>query len=460
MPDSKNARLLTNRRDDIKHADYDDADASAILKFLDAYNADALTTKPPIKQSKDRREDTLSTSSRLSYASTLHRTAQWLDAEQTTLLDARARHLNEIAQGRLNGTHPSVDSSGVSQNTVHQNQIAWRSFYQFHRHHPDGAAVTLDPEGIVLADRDTDSVDERDMFSPDEIQEMREACQNKRDRAVLELLIYTGQRHNALRMLRVRDVRPSEGESGMLYLPDIDEGLKGADGKRPLLGAQKACEEWLDAHPTGDPEDAFITHVYEWSGHDAIQPGDHLSRDSFGRIPKRLAQRAGVDKRAHPHQFRHYFVTMAVKEHGMSFDTVRHLIGHAESSRELERTYQHLVDDDYIENAELDMGIRDERDESLTPSQCFTCNEPLQPSHTYCPNCGRAYGPDAEQLDDEIETTTTEAAFHADDEAEKAAVRQFIDGLKENPELKNQLLAAVEESDADSLEEAGDRLSR
>lgn len=459
MPKQKSALILKQRREDIETASYPTENKHAITLFLDAYDDNVLTVDPPVKANRDTREQTHSTSTQVAYASTLHRTAQWLAEVDTTLLSCTARDLNQIAQGRLNGTHHSVSSDGITQNTVHQNQVAWRSFYQFHDHHHRGFETAVDAGKIILAERDNNSVDERDIFDAEDIQAMREACRNKRDRAVLELLVYTGQRHNALRLLTVKDVRPEEGESGMLYLPDIEYGLKGADGKRPLLGAQKACREWKQAHPTGEPDDAFITHVYEWSGRD-IDPGDHLSRDGFGRIPKRIAKRAGVDKPANPHAFRHYFTTMAVAEHGMSFDTVRHLIGHAEGTRELERTYQHLVDDDYIEDAEFNMGIRDEKEASLTPSVCFTCNEPLKPSMKYCPNCGQQYGPEADDLEGEIETLTTEAAFDATTADRKQVVKTFIDGLKNDPELKNQLLALMDDVDADSVEDADGSLSR
>lgn len=434
MAENKTQTWLSNRRSEIEDADYDTTVQRAIIDFLDAYNPDNIRLKPPIVQGKDKRESTLAVSSRLAYASTLHRTAQYVH-----LLDCLARELNLFANERLTGAHETTGDDGVSQNTVHQNQIAWRTFYQFHENHPDGADVTADPEGITLVDREETSVDERDMFTSEEVQAMRAATQNKRDRALLELLIYTGQRHNCLRQLTYDDVRPDKGESGVLYIPD-DEGMKGAQGKRPLLGAQKAARAWRRAHPTQEDDDAFFTHIYDWSGHDDIEPGDHLSRQSFGRIPKRIADRADVDKKANLHNFRHYFCTSAIKDHGMSMDTVRHLLGHAPESRELERTYQHLVDDDHIENAELDMGIQDEKEQSLTPSQCPTCNEPLQPSWSVCPNCEQIIGPDAQRVADEVKDSATQDALEAHTEREKEDLQDLLSILRDGDTL-NQLVA-------------------
>lgn len=452
MGGKKTRDWLTDRREDIQTANYSGDAQQAIIDFLDAYNPDKFRLKPPLIEGKDRREDTLEASSRLAYASTLHRTAQWVDLTECT-----GTELNEIAQARLDGRHHSAKDDGLSQNTIHQNQIAWRSFAQFHENHPQDMDIPLDSEDIILIDRDETSVDERDMFDPEEIEAMRNASRNKRDRALLELLIYTGQRHNALRFCRVKDIQPDEGESGKLYIREDIDGMKGADGSRPLLGAQKACREWKRSHPTGNPDHAFITHICDWSGKDSIDPGDPLSKQSFGDTVKRIAKRAGVQKPANPHQFRHYFVTMAISKHGMSFDTVRHLIGHAPGSRELERTYQHLVDEDYIENAELDMGIREQREESLTPEVCPTCDRPLNPDYEYCPSCGMTFSPKAEQIKDDANERKAQAALEATDEETKEKVRIFMDKL-DDPEALNQLSAIVEELGADSIKDADESL--
>jgi integrase len=439
---SKTETYLDNRRDDIQSAPEDGAYrqpiSDAILDFLDAYCPERSVLQPPTIQGE--RDNTLSVSSRLAYASTLHRTAIHLD-----LIDCDARDLNRFADARRHGEHPTVDE-GISANTVHQNQTAWRKFYRFHDAHSEGIEMEADWASIHLCDRDNNVVDERDMFEPEEIEAMRNSCQNKRDRAMLEMLIFTGQRHNALRRLKYRDVRPDKGESGIIYLPD-EEGLKGAEGKRPLLAAQKHVREWRKAHPTKDPDDAFFTQVYDWSGHDSIEAGDHLSRDAFTSTMKRIGERAGVEKPTNPHQFRHYFVTMAASKHGLAFDTIRHLLGHAPDSRELERTYQHLTDDDHIESAEVGMDITEEHEESLTPATCPTCGEPTQSSWSVCPNCEQTLTPDAHAVTNEIQQATTQDAMEDLDDAERHDLQE-LHRLLDDGELINQLVALAQFQDA------------
>jgi hypothetical protein len=77
--------------------------------------------------------------------------------------------------------------------------------------------------------------------------------------------------------LRLKDVKPDEG---IFYLNDDDGDLKGANGKRPLLGAGKAVREWKRQHPTGDPDDYLITHKHKQTNRD----GDDLATSST-RVP-------------------------------------------------------------------------------------------------------------------------------------------------------------------------------
>lgn len=438
---NKTDEYLSNRREQIRNAEYSNKSKEAILTFLDAYNPDHFQIKPPILNNADQRENTLSTSSRLAYASTLHRTAKYLD-----LTECHTRQLNRHASERLNGDHESVDNDGVSENTVHQNQVAWRSFARFHHAHQEGFDINLHPDDIHLVERAESHVDERDMFNSDEIEAMRTACRNKRDRALLESLIYTGQRHNALRQLTFKDIQPHEGNSGVMYLPDIDEGLKGAKGKRPLLAAKQACKEWKRNHPTQEDDGAFFTHIYEWGGHDNIEPGDHLSRQAFGNITKRIAERAGVDKPANPHQFRHFFVTKSISKHNMSMDTVRHLIGHAADSRELERTYQHLVDEDHIENAEIDMELREEREETLALSTCPQCDRAVEQSWSVCPKCEFILTPDAQEVSQEINRRSTQGAIRVDDPEKRDIVQSFVE-IMDDPNMVDAFAQALDQKE-------------
>jgi len=111
------------------------------------------------------------------------------------------------------------------------------------------------------------------MLTKKEIQEARTATDNPRDRAIFELLLYTGQRREAIRTLRLKDVNIDQGTYRLN--PTVD-GLKGAaerNGKRPLLGSKGPLQNWLQYHPdTSDPENHLITALPNYSAVDPTSP--------------------------------------------------------------------------------------------------------------------------------------------------------------------------------------------
>lgn len=267
----------------------------------------------------------------------------------------------------------------------------------------------LDPEEIdVTSERSDSSIDPRTVLTPTEFHDMRANASNMRDKALIDLLGYTGQRLRVIQTLRIRDVDPEEG---VWHMPDSD-GLKGADktgSKRPLLGARKAVSEWIDMHPTQDPDDHLIT-TREGYGTSRGDVGGEISQQSIRYALKQAAERAGINKPVNPHAFRHFFVTTCKTQYDMDDGTVKHLIGHTEGSNVMETTYRHLSDDDHIEAAEEAFGIGTDDEESLTPPVCPTCNAPLAPSMASCPSAGcrevfdpSKAGEDAEKVLKDIE---------------------------------------------------------
>lgn len=180
-------------------------------------------------------QETLSHSTLQSYGRGLRTIGSELD---TDLVEATENDLRAAFDAMLDV---------VSKQTVRQRQAAARKFYRYHDLEPE-------PEKIPLSSVDTGSdVDERTPLTKDDIQAIREACDNLRDHALIELFVYTGQRLRAIQTLRVKEI---DLENEVYYLNTDDAGLKDADkvgGKRPLLGATKAVSQWLDAPPTGLP---------------------------------------------------------------------------------------------------------------------------------------------------------------------------------------------------------------
>lgn len=346
-----------------------------------------------------------------------------------SLFDQTTDSINDLMAAMASGDAEIAPGDGYSKGSVGQYQSALKAFYRYHDGHD------VDPEAIpVFAPEDT-SVDERDMFSVDEVQAMREAIGSARERCLFELLAYTGQRIRAIQTLRVKDI---DLDAGVFYLNEGADGLKGASGKRPLLGAEEYVRQWLDYHPTGEPDDYLITPKATGGG----TPGDMITQDTIRYHLNKIADEAGIDKNVHPHIFRHYFTTIAKRDYDLDDAYIKHLRGDAPGSNVMETTYQHLSDDDAIDHAIAKFnGEEPERESPLTPETCPTCSKILEPNAKACSRCGAVFAPDAKAVEDQIDDDVK--ADYRDTDPEDTDTQEKIDTLDDlldDPEVKAALL--------------------
>lgn len=392
-------------------------EADAIREWLDAKDKNKISTPDP--DGDELKKQTLNT-----YGDNLRLVAKRLDIP---LLEATTDDINEFMEDMMNN---------LKNSTVQLYQCSAVSFYRYH------SDLDVNPDKIVILKDEPTKVDEQDIFTSDDIEAMREVIPNDRDRAIFELALNTGQRVRAIQSLRVKDVKPQEG---IFFLNDSVDGLKGADKqsrKRPLLGARKACLDWLDKHPTADePESAFITHLPKYEQRYGDDFGEALSAQHINRRLKMIGEEAGIDKPTNVHNFRHSFVTIAKRDYGLDDSTIKFIIGHNPGSDVMETTYSHLTADDHISKAEVGAGIKEPEEEStLTPDICPTCYENLSENAKACPSCGEVFTPDAKATQDKIQDDIYQAKGELEGE-EQDALDEMKELIKENPELLEELVS-------------------
>jgi len=344
------------------------------------------------------------------------------------------------------------DEDGKAQTTLQGYQAAAQAFYRYHDH------LGVDPDDIHNYTRRSEPRhDEYDMFEEEDVEALRRACGESktptRNRALLELLIFTGQRLGALITLRIGDVDVQEG---YIYLnDDYDKengGLKNAlkrGRKRPMFGATKYVRDWIEYHPKGgkDPDpDAwlFVGNPSHWK----TNLDDHWAKPSASQVLKRIGDAAGIDKPVNPHNFRHYCATVLYRDYDLDRDTIRMLLGHVEGSSALEQTYSHLFDDDYIHKAEEKLGYREKEERNpFTPETCPTCGELLGSDDKACSNCGNVFTPDAQSVQEQIEQETKESYREAGRAGDMDAFDDIedVDELLENPAVKKALIEKLQE---------------
>lgn len=407
----------------VENGEIDEDTGTAIEELLNAYDEDnVMVTCPPGES--HRAPGTLT--------SWLYRLMVF--GKGNDLTNTSLDELKQDIQDMYDGSHPAVKDDGLTKGTLRSYQAALRKFYRYHD-------FGIDPDEIPLFDKLETSVDPNDMLTKREIQRGRKAAGNPRDKLIFDLLLYTGQRREALRTLRLKDVNIQDGTYRLN--PNVD-GLKGAsdrNGNRPLLGATATVRNWLEYHP--DPEDSDNYLITTRPGYSRPDPSTPVSGETIRKVMSNIKEESGISKPMNPHMMRHNFVTLCKREYELPDDTVKYLIGHDDKSTVMQSTYSHLSGDDHVERAEIGAGIREETEESsLTPDFCRACGEPLGPDDKACANCGMVYTPDAHSVRDQIEDDLFTDMVDTDDQQESlTALREFI---QENPQVLNELLIEEE----------------
>jgi len=413
----------------------------AICELLDALDGEQ--RRPVFRHGGKKVE--LAANSLAAYGLRLRLLAGEIDGELLELTNDDVTALVEALQDGRAGIGPEA---GYANGTLGQFESALIAFYRYH----DGEHA-VDPDAIDVDANGPGRTDPREMWTVEEVEALRSHINSKRDEALFELLAYTGQRIRVIQTLRVKDVDPDYGDSGRYYVNDSVQGLKNRDGHGPLLGARGAVKRWLRVHPTGEPDDALITctdAVRYGPGDDEVTvPGEPLTQRTMARTLERIKERAGVDKRVHPHMFRHYFSTIALTPKsrggfGMDPTYVKRLRGDVPGSTVLETTYAHLIDEDASAHAEEQFsGERPAN--ALTPAApCGVCGEMLNAGDKACAHCGAKRDPTAEKSEMERLQERVEQLEAGREVQQEIGV---VKALK-NGEISDAELEAIAQSDA------------
>lgn len=364
--------------------------------------------------------------------------------------ERKAGEINTLMGALVDGTAPNGSSKGISKSTAKRRQSALKSFYGYY------TDVGIEPDNIdIFAYRSEPRHDEQDMFTRDEVNALRDGCNTPRDRAILELLINTGQRVRVIQTLRIRDVdvnADDDSQRGYIYLNGDGngghtDGLKGATRrgkKRPMFAARKYVRDWLEYHPRRNDPDAPLF----------VGDPSNPNADSEGKTPmhystirsalRRVRDRAGISKPVNPHNFRHYWVTVMKRDYDLDDAEVKMLMGAAKGSPIMETTYSHVSDGELIAKAEERVGYREPeaKENPLTPDTCPVCGELLEESWKACPECGERFHPVAEAVmdaTDAAEETRSEAAIEGDGDTTVIA-EKVAQMIKDNPKMMEKLL--------------------
>ena len=152
-------------------------------------------------------------------------------------------------------------------------------------------------------------------FSQTEIEELRDACNNLRDRAIIEVLLSTGMRCSELCAANRSDIDFSTGE--------ILVTGKGNKQRICYLNApaSKRLKDYLE-NRNDDYRAMFVSLLNKGN----VIQDNRLQKGGVLILTKNIGNAAGV-KNTHPHRFRRTAATMALQR-GMPVEQVRVMLGH------------------------------------------------------------------------------------------------------------------------------------
>lgn len=147
-------------------------------------------------------------------------------------------------------------------------------------------------------------------FTDVEVEKLRSAARDCREKAIVDLLMSTGMRVGELAIVNRQDV---EGDQLIVYGKGKKERYVYLNAK-----AQVSLTEYLKSRDD-DNEALFVT---------LNKPHERLKVSGFGTRLRELGREAGI-KNVHPHRFRRTAATQALNR-GMPIEQVQQMLGHTQ----------------------------------------------------------------------------------------------------------------------------------
>ena len=306
--------------------------AALVDEFLETYQTRGLSPK-----SRDIASNTL-TRLVLPWAAK-NGLASAADLNQTAI-DAFSRHLQQEHKTHMTGKPLSPDSVRTYMRTL-------KTFVRWAQQQGEFGGVKVPMP----------KAHERvlEVLSVKEMRAIEKAAPSKRDSLIIRLLADTGMRLGELLGLRRDDLmKERDGRTTNTFVR-IREGKGGKVRTVPIPPDLYARLKDYSERP--EAREAITNKLFTTDRRRKDGQYGALTGRSVQQLVKYAAMRAGVERRVHPHAFRHAALTRMVNQ-GMPVDHIRRIAGHADLDL-IVKTYSHVRPTD-LYNSYLDMLRREE----------------------------------------------------------------------------------------------------
>ena len=215
------------------------------------------------------------------------------------------------------------------------------------------------------------------LITQEDVNQLIEASRNTRDKAIFSTLYDSGIRLGELLSMRIRDVT-FDNYGALLSVT----GKTGPRQVRVVGNSIPYLRQWLNVHPLKSKEDTLI-----FCNIDRMK-GNALTEHDIYSMFKKVSKRAGINKRIHPHLFRHSRATILASL--VMEAPLESQMGWVHGSKQT-KTYVHLSlrdqDNAILKAYGKDVKDRDSIKEDM-PRECPRCHR-LNPSTSlFCSICG------------------------------------------------------------------------
>ena len=305
-----------------------------------------------------------------------------------------------------------IEQRGYSEWTKHDYKVILRIFYKWLRKNDYPEEVSW----IKVRDSRNHKLPE-EILTQEEVQKMIDAADHIRDKAFISTLYESGCRIGELLCLQIKHVQFDKFGAVLL--------VNGKTGQRRVrvIASEPRLHQWIENHPFKDNPDAPL-----WI---TIGTNSRYKIWNYGtarEVIKKIAMKAGIKKRVHPHLFRHSRATHLANH--LTEAQMKQYFGWVQGS-DMASVYVHLSGRD-VDNALLKLNgleVKEERkEEQFKTLMCPRCKARNSPDAKFCSNCGMCLDAKAAMQVDEL----------------RVKLDMLMNRLIKNPDVLSALLRGIE----------------
>lgn len=263
-----------------------------------------------------------------------------------------------------------------------------------------GARIEPDCTRWITRNRKLGSkVKPEELITKEEYEKILDSCMNARDRALISVLYDSGVRIGEALSLRIRDAQSDQYG----YILAVT-GKTGFRRVRIVGNSVVYLKAWIDNHPNRNDINAPI-----FCGVEIRNNGKAMDHSDVYSMLRKVLKRAGINRRIHPHLFRHSYVTRMVDKN-LSESALKEQVGWTKGSKMIE-VYEHLSTKQKDEAILRVSGIqiKSEEEYEKLPTKCPRCEHMNPANAKYCRNCWMPLTPEEAFKQIEKEKNVTEA---------------------------------------------------